>query len=157
METTPIIFGNFTMNMRQKDIYLGQILHEDGLEASVSATVKEKAGKFKGAIFDIRSIIEEFSIQTIGGIYRTSKKTFIITNSGTKGRIFSRRPVYIFQYSRSDKSQNLATTLPFEGGSHSVCLDQCMSYLFSICFFYISSLTAVSIFLLIIFLILYIL
>ena len=69
METTPIIFGNFTMNMRQKDIYLGQILHEDRLEASVLVTVKEKAGKFKGAIFDIRSIIEEFAIQTIGGIY----------------------------------------------------------------------------------------
>ena len=60
IETTPITFGNFTMSRRQKDKYLGQIVHEDGLEASVSATVEEKCGKFKGAIFEIRSIIEEF-------------------------------------------------------------------------------------------------
>ena len=68
LEMTPITFGNFTMKRKLKDKYLGQIIHEDGLEASVAATVEDRAGKFKGAVFEIRSIIEEFSMQSIGGM-----------------------------------------------------------------------------------------
>ena len=68
VEATPINFGEFTMSRKQKDKYLGQIIHEDGLEAIVSATVEEKCGKFKKAIFEIRSIIEEYSMQTMGGM-----------------------------------------------------------------------------------------
>ena len=68
LKMTPVTFGDFTMKRKVKDKYLGQMLHEDGLEASVAATVEDRAGKFKGAVFEIRSIIEEFSMQSIGGM-----------------------------------------------------------------------------------------
>ena len=56
------------MKRKVKDKYLGQILHQDGLAASVTATVEDRAGRFKGAIFEIRSVIEEFSMQCMGGM-----------------------------------------------------------------------------------------
>ena len=68
LELNPIKFGEFTMSRKNQDKYLGQILHEDGLRASVAATVADRTGKLKGAIFEIRSIIEEYSMQTMGGM-----------------------------------------------------------------------------------------
>ena len=56
------------MKRKVQDKYLGQILHEDGLAASVAATVAERSGKFKGAVFEIRSVVEEFSMQTMGSM-----------------------------------------------------------------------------------------
>ena len=35
---------------------------------SVDATVASRASKFKGALFEVRSVIEEFSMQTMGGM-----------------------------------------------------------------------------------------
>ena len=43
-------------------------LHEDGTSASVAATWEKRTGKFKGAAFEIRSVIEEFSMQAMGGM-----------------------------------------------------------------------------------------
>ena len=56
------------MSRKIQDKYLGQILHQDGLAASVAGTVAEKAGKFKGAVLEIRSVVEEFSMQTMGSM-----------------------------------------------------------------------------------------
>jgi hypothetical protein len=53
---------------RESDKYLGQILHGGGLEESALATAKERAGRIKGATLEIRSIIEEFQMQTMGGM-----------------------------------------------------------------------------------------
>ena len=47
---------------------MGMYLHEDGTTASVAATVGRRTGKFKGAAFEIRSVIEEFSVQAMGGM-----------------------------------------------------------------------------------------
>ena len=66
LRMNPIVFGHFVMERKNK--YLGQVLHEDGLAASVDATVASRAGKFKGAMFKIRSVIEEFSMQAMGGM-----------------------------------------------------------------------------------------
>ena len=44
------------------------MLHEDGLTASVAATVEDRTGRFKGATFEVRSIVEDFSMQTLGGM-----------------------------------------------------------------------------------------
>ena len=68
LEMNPITFNKFTMQRRVKEKYLGQILHEDGLSASTSATVKDRTGKFRGAVFEIRSVIEEFSMKSMGGM-----------------------------------------------------------------------------------------
>ena len=53
---------------KKGDKYLGQISHEDGLEASVEATIKERTGKIKGAIFLTKTIIETFQMQGIGAL-----------------------------------------------------------------------------------------
>ena len=47
LKISPISFHRFTMSRREKDKYLGQILHEDGLAASAAATVEDRAGRFK--------------------------------------------------------------------------------------------------------------
>ena len=68
LKLNPIEFGKFKMIRKSEDKYLGQILHEDGLAESVAATVASRAGRFKGAIFEIRSVIEEFSMESMGGM-----------------------------------------------------------------------------------------
>lgn len=68
LKMNPIVFGSFVMDRKKEDKYLGQVLHEDGLADSVDATVASRASKFKGALFEVRSVIEEFSMQTMGGM-----------------------------------------------------------------------------------------
>jgi hypothetical protein len=68
LKLTPLSFGQFLMSRKQKDKYLGQILHEDGLAASVTATVSDRGGKLKGAIFEVWSVIEEFTMQSMAGM-----------------------------------------------------------------------------------------
>jgi hypothetical protein len=48
--------GQFSVKRKQCDKYLGQILHTDGASASVEATIAERAGEIKGAIFEVKSI-----------------------------------------------------------------------------------------------------
>ena len=47
---------------------LGQILHGGGLELSELATVQDRAGRIKGATMEIKSIVEEFQMQAMGGL-----------------------------------------------------------------------------------------
>ena len=51
LKLNPVKFGSFAMSRKTEDKYLGQVLNEDGLAASVAATLASRAGKFKGAIF----------------------------------------------------------------------------------------------------------
>ena len=65
----PLKFGDsFTQTRRTEDRYLGMYLQEDGAAASVAATVGKRTGKFKGSAFEIRSVIEEFNMQAMGGM-----------------------------------------------------------------------------------------
>ena len=48
--------------------YLGMILHEDGVEASIRATVEDRIGKTRGATFKIRALIEDFRMAALGGL-----------------------------------------------------------------------------------------
>ena len=50
------------------DKYLGQVLHGGCLEESALATSQVRAGKIMGANMEIRSIIEEFQMQAMGGM-----------------------------------------------------------------------------------------
>ena len=69
LELMPLKFGtSFIMKQSKEEKYLGQMLHEDGLSASVAATVKSRVGRFRGACFEVRSVIEEFTMQSIGGM-----------------------------------------------------------------------------------------
>ena len=44
------------------------MIHSGGVRASCAATITEREGKINGAIFETKSIIEEFRMQAIGGI-----------------------------------------------------------------------------------------
>ena len=60
--------GGFLVKRKEYDRYLGQILHTDGNRASAEATIKERGGKIKGAMFEVKSVVEDFQMQAIGGM-----------------------------------------------------------------------------------------
>ena len=62
------MFSSFPVKQKVSDKYLGQVLHSDGVEASATATVQERTGKIKGATMEIRSIVEEYQMQSLGGL-----------------------------------------------------------------------------------------
>ena len=62
------MFGNFSVKRKQCDRYLGQVLHGGGLDRSAEATAQERVGRIKGATMEIKGIIEEFQMQTLGGM-----------------------------------------------------------------------------------------
>ena len=64
----PLKFGDFPAKRKISDKYLGQIIHEGGLTASIEATILERTGKVKGAIYLTKTIIETFQMQGIGGM-----------------------------------------------------------------------------------------
>ena len=68
LKEIPLQFGDFLAKRKVMDKYLGQVLHEDGLEASVRATIQDRTGKIKGAIFLTKSIIETYQMQGIGAM-----------------------------------------------------------------------------------------
>ena len=68
LQSCPIIFGNFECKPKSQDLYLGDMISADGLEASVEATIAPRQGKIKGEMFEMKSIMEDFWLQTIGGM-----------------------------------------------------------------------------------------
>ena len=63
-----LTFGDFQVKQRDSDRYLGQVLHGGGLDRCAEATVQDRTGRIKGAATEIKSIIEEFQMQTFGGL-----------------------------------------------------------------------------------------
>ena len=63
----PIEFHNFKLDVKIKEKYLGQMI-ESNLASSALATVKERAGKIKGAAMEVKSIVEDFQMQAMGGL-----------------------------------------------------------------------------------------
>lgn len=55
--------------LKEKDHYkyLGDEIHKDGLSASINATIKGREGRIIGAIIEVRSILEDCRLQSIGG------------------------------------------------------------------------------------------
>ena len=51
--------GDFSAKRKESDLDLGQVLHTDELKASVDATIGKRAGKIIGAIYEVKSIVEE--------------------------------------------------------------------------------------------------
>ena len=68
LERNSLMFGEFQVKEKKSDKYLGQVLHGGGLDQSAEATVQERMGRVKGATMEIKSIIEEFQMQAIGGV-----------------------------------------------------------------------------------------
>ena len=68
LETNVLRFGDFQVKQKVSDKYLGQVLHEGGLDQCAEATVQERVGRIRGATMEIKGIIEEFQMQAIGGM-----------------------------------------------------------------------------------------
>ena len=68
LEANPLQLGGFVVKRKQQDKYLGQILHEEGLRKSVEATIKDRIGKIKGAIYLTAQIVDSFEMQAMGGL-----------------------------------------------------------------------------------------
>ena len=59
---------NEQIMVKEKDDYLGEVLHEGGLSKSVEATVAKRYGRILTNIIEVSSILEDFRIDTIGGL-----------------------------------------------------------------------------------------
>jgi hypothetical protein len=68
LDSNPLHLGDFPVKQKEYDRYLGQILHSGGVRASAEATIKDRESKTKGAIFEVKSIIDDFQMQAIGGM-----------------------------------------------------------------------------------------
>ena len=60
IEKNPVMFNNFETKPKVMDKWLGEVFHIDGLGASVEATVGKRLGKFKAAIREAVSVVEDF-------------------------------------------------------------------------------------------------
>ena len=56
------------MNIKSADKWLGQQISEDGLAASVSATVEKREAKIKGAALEIANIVNDWRSEAAGGM-----------------------------------------------------------------------------------------
>ena len=63
----PIMCGDFVTKEKVSDKWLGDIFHQDGLAASVSATIEDRVPKVKGAMYEAAAIVEDWRSQCIGG------------------------------------------------------------------------------------------
>jgi exonuclease III len=68
LERSPLKFGDFTMNEKEQDIYLGDVLSGKGLAASVEATIAHRMGKVKGVMFEVAAIMADHRMQAMGGM-----------------------------------------------------------------------------------------
>ena len=68
LERSKIMLGDFPVKQKECDRCLGQMLHREGLDRSAEATAQERVGRLKGATREIKGIIEEFQMQTLGGM-----------------------------------------------------------------------------------------
>ena len=68
LEQSPLKFGDFMMKEKEQDIYLGDVLSSNGLEASVDATVRYRTGKVKGIMYEVAAIMADMRMQAMGGM-----------------------------------------------------------------------------------------
>ena len=50
------------------DKYLGDMVHMDGLEASVEATSEDRVGKITASMHEIKAIMDDYRMQALGGM-----------------------------------------------------------------------------------------
>ena len=68
IKSTPLTFNGKTLREKQQDKYLGDIIHSSGLEKSVEATVADRYWRIFSGILEIKTIIQDCRIDTVGGI-----------------------------------------------------------------------------------------
>ena len=62
VEDNPLTLGDIQLRKKNQQKYLGDILDERGLSASVEATVKDREAKTKGGIYELRAVCQDFRL-----------------------------------------------------------------------------------------------
>ena len=68
IEANPIRLGDFETKEVQKEKWLGDIFHQDGLSKSVDETVRDRIGRTKAAVFETVSIVQDYRLASLGGL-----------------------------------------------------------------------------------------
>ena len=68
MKENPLTLGDIIMKRKRQQKYLGDILDEGGLAASVEATVKNREAKTKAGIYELKAVCHDFRLQLLGGM-----------------------------------------------------------------------------------------
>ena len=68
VKETPVSFGMFTCKPSCSEVYLGEVIHSQGLEAGVRATIDSRLGKVRGAMYKSKALMEDFKMQAMGGM-----------------------------------------------------------------------------------------
>ena len=64
----PVMFGRLSCQPSLSEVYLGEVIHSQGLEAGVEATINSRLGKVRGAMFKAKAMMEDFKLQAIAGM-----------------------------------------------------------------------------------------
>ena len=64
----PLPLGRNLMKTVSQYTYLGVVLHEGGAGASALATINKRSSRVKQLIFEIKAILEDSRLDSIGGI-----------------------------------------------------------------------------------------
>ena len=64
----PLMFGDFILKRKTSEKYLGDILDENGLAASVESTIRERTGKVRGAVMELTVLTQDFRMEAVGGV-----------------------------------------------------------------------------------------
>jgi hypothetical protein len=85
----PVMLGSIVLSEKKSEKYMGDILCSEGLRTSVEASIKDRAGKVKGCIYELRALVEDFRMQAVGGtraaidLYESCIVSSLLSNSGT--------------------------------------------------------------------------
>ena len=60
--------GQDIIKAKIKDDYLGDVIHEEGLEKSVEATIAKRYGRIFSSLIEVSAILDDFRIDSIGGM-----------------------------------------------------------------------------------------
>ena len=55
-KANPVTFGGFVCQPSVCEVYLGEVIHSQGLEAVVEATINHRLGKVRGAMYKAKAI-----------------------------------------------------------------------------------------------------
>jgi hypothetical protein len=67
IKENPVYLDRFSLQTKFTDKYLGQIFQSD-LSTSSLATIQDRQGKLTGAAVEVKSIIEDYQMQAMGGL-----------------------------------------------------------------------------------------
>ena len=62
------MFGEIKLKRAECVTYLGDEIHEDGLTASVEATILARRGKVRGSIYGLVGLWTDYRAQLVGGV-----------------------------------------------------------------------------------------